>query len=1027
MKFKNYCYLLSTKIWTICLCMIFIMHSNNVFSINNTNTNQSVQSSADFVVKGKVVDKSGAPIIGAFVIEKGTSNGVSTDEKGEFSILLKSGQAVVVCKCIGYLDKEVTVLNASVIDITMEDDAENLQEIVVIGYGTQKKVDVTSAVSSVKQSDFNAGAVQDAGQLIQGKVAGLQISLTTGDPNASTSVMLRGNSSLKGGTAPLILVDGIPGSFETVAPEDIQSIDVLKDGSATAIYGTRGTNGVIIISTKSGKRETPASINYSGYLYVAQQYKTPDFLTAEDLRAKMAEGYSPSGANDKDYGATTDWLGEISRTSISHVHNLTFSAGGKQTSIIANLTFNSRQGTFKNTGVNNMRGRIEATHKMFNNKLTTNISLIAGERNSDSNFSSIVYRHACIQNPTQPVYDEKGNYVERPVYFYNNPVSEINETERMSRSRNLRFVGSMEYKPIESIALKAMYSRRSNSYLSGYYETLKHPSTTENGRNGYASRSANDNINNLVELTADWKQQFGKHFVGAIIGYNYEDNTYETFSASNSDFPTDSYTYNKLEAGGALKDGTAGMNSYKDSYRLIGLFARVTYNYDERYLLMASIRREGSSKFGADHKWGNFPGVSAGWRINNESFLKDVNWINNLKLRFGFGITGININDPYVSLASLNYSGYFFYNNEWVNALIPVRNPNPDLQWEKKYEYNLGLDFDLFGGRLGGSVDVYRRDTKDALWDYSVPVPPYIYGNITANVGEIRNQGVEVAINAIPVQTKNFEWNTNVSYSTNKNQLVSISNDQFQMSQDWFTTGHTGEPIQTTTHRVKVGDPLGNFFGLRSVGIDENGKWVVERLKKDDKGNVTEIFYDLAANATPEDRQVLGNGVPKHFLNWNNHFRLKGFDLTLNMRGAFDFQILNFQEMYYSESSIQYNVLNSAFNKYNAIKISDDQKSYSSTGKQVMKNDSQRYVSEFVENGSYWKIDNITLGYTLNFKKVKWIKQFRVYASCMNLFTFTNYKGLDPEIGMTGLTPGTDDRDKYPTIRTYTLGLNLTF
>jgi TonB-linked SusC/RagA family outer membrane protein len=925
--------------------------------------------------------------------------------------------------------------------VRLLEDSRLVDEVVVIGYGTQKKTDVTSSVASVKSESFNKGAILDAGQLVQGKVAGLQISLTSGDPTSTTSVMLRGNSTLMGTSSPLILVDGVPGSFTTVAPEDIESIDVLKDGSATAIYGTRGTNGVIIITTKTGgRRDAPTEIEYNGYLSVSNQARTADFMTADDLRQRWKEGYSFGGANDQDYGATVDWLDEISRTGIVQSHNLTFRGGGKQTNLLGNLTYEDRKGTFKTSESANVRARFEMAHRMFDDKLTTNLSVIASERTmpalvssaydsrySASFFDAGIYRQAVIQNPTQPVYDENGDYVERPVYFYNNPVSLINERSGETKDRNLRFTGSMEYRPIESLSVKAMYTRRQRNIIGGSYQTHKHPSTVENGYNGAAYRYARQDLSNLIELTANWSKAIDKHTVSAIVGYNYEDNILEDFSITNRDFPTDSYSYNNIGVGMALKKGVdgTGVTSYKRSDKLIGLFARATYNYDDRYLLMLSLRREGSSKFGADHKWGYFPGVSAGWRLNEEGFMEDVDWVSNLKLRAGYGITGININDPYVSLASLNYEGFFLYNGAWINTLIPVRNPNPDLHWEKKYEYNFGLDFDLFGGRLGGAIDVYQRDTKDALWDYSVPVPPYQYGTITANVGQIRNTGLEVLINAVPFRTKDFEWNTNVSFSTNANKLVSISNDQFQMSTDYFYTGHTGEPIQTITHRVKVGDPIGNFYGLKSIGVSAEGKWVVERLNWDaTMENITGRYYDLAENAGDEDRQVLGNGVPTHYLNWNNQLRYKNFDLSIGMRGAFGFQILNFQTMYYGNPTIQYNVLNSAFDGLDVVNVETGEK----TGKKAIINDSQRYVSEYVEDGDYWKIDNLTIGYTFdNLIRSKYIKKLRFYASCLNLATFTGYSGIDPEVRMTGLTPGTDDRDKYPTIRSYTFGLNITF
>ena len=429
-----------------------------------------------------------------------------------------------------------------------------------------------------------------------------------------------------------------------------------------------------------------------------------------------------------------------------------------------------------------------------------------------------------------------------------------------------------------------------------------------------------------------------------------------------------------------------------------------------------------ASKFGADHKWGNFPGVSLGWNLHNESWMKSASWLNQLKLRAGYGITGIDVSSPYQSLASLNYEGSYMYAGEWIQTLVPARNDNPNLRWEKKYEYNIGLDFAVLDERLSGSIDLYQRDTKDGLYYYSVPTPPYQYGTIMANVCHLQNKGVEVLINAVPVRTRDFEWTSSVSLSYNANKLVSLQNDEFQTSSDWFSAGHTGEPIQTTTHRVKEGWPIGNLFGLKSIGVDDDGKWVVERLRYDAEGNVESKYYDYAANAGQNDWQVLGNGVPDFFANFNNTFRYKNFDLNITMRGAFGHQILNYQKMYYGNPTILYNVLNCAFDKFDAV----DAKTGQLTGNKAVLSDSQRYVSYYVENGDYWKIDNVTLGYTKRFKS-DIIKKVRAYVTVNNLATITGYTGLDPEVNFGGFDPGTDSRDKYPTIRAYTFGVNLTF
>lgn len=1002
------CVLLSTNAGEFELSARPLLEVNGVLEISQQK---------DIIITGVIKDASGIELPGVNVIEKGTTNGTMSDMDGRFSLTVSSQMAMLQISYVGFQTQEIAVGNQKSFQIKLMEDSQQVDEVVVIGYGTQKKGDVTSAISSVKAESFVKGAVADAGQLVQGKVAGLNISRPSGDPTGNTQIMLRGISSLKGGSSPLVLVDGIPGSLNTVAPEDIESIDVLKDGSATAIYGTRGTNGVIIITTKASQKEMPPTIEYTGYMSVSNILKRADFMTASDLRQKWNEGYEFLGANGEDFGYDTDWLGEITRTAVSHVHNLSLRGGSKQTHYTASLNYRDNQGTFIETNFKSMTGRFDITHNMFENKVTANVSAILSEHTMPRSWNSYAYRQALIHNPTEPVQNEDGSWFERDLYFYDNPVSYIKETKGEMTRKNNRFSGSLTYRPFDGLTLKAMYARRGTTTTDGYYQTKQHVSTTKNGKNGYAYRKDTDFTNNMAELTANYQKSFGKHSLNALVGYNYEDNTNTFLQVDNYDFPTDAYSYNKLEAGKALQRGEATMTSEKTSDKLIGLFARVGYNYDERYLFMFSLRHEGSSRFGADHKWGNFPGVSVGWRINKENFMQDFKWLDNLKLRAGYGVTGINVGTPYESLSSLNYEGAFLYDGKWTKALTTVRNDNPDLRWEKKQEFNIGLDWDVLDGRLGGTLDYYSRVTRDAIWEYPVPVPPYLYSSMLANVAEMKNNGFELLVRATPVKTKNFEWNTNVSYSTNKNRVVSLSNDKFAMEKDYIYEGDTGEPIQTSTHIIQVGKPIGTFYGLKSVDITEDGLWIVEG-KDPQTGEWTRMLADKTDSNSWQD---LGNGIPTHYLNWNNSFSYKGFDLSINMRGAFGFQILNYQRMYYENAkpSIQYNRLNSAFDPvYGKSPVMDN----------------QRYVSYYVENGSYWKIDNVTLGYTFNkLGKQQVIKNLRIYGSVLNLATITGYKGLDPEIPMDNggdvgvLNAGVDNRDKYPTVRSYTFGVNITF
>ncbi|WP_347156532.1 SusC/RagA family TonB-linked outer membrane protein [Pontibacter chitinilyticus] len=962
---------------------------------------------ADAQISGVVTSsEDNSPLPGVTIVVKGSSIGATTDAQGRYQITVPEN-ATLLFSYIGFTTKEVPVNNQTQLNVSLAPDQKQLSEVVVIGYGTQRKGDVTSSVASVKQEDFTKGAVRDAAQLIQGKVAGLQVSTPSGDPTAGTQISLRGITSLLGNTSPLVLIDGIPGDLNTVAPEDIESVDILKDGSAAAIYGTRGTNGVILITTKKNNGVQRSTIQYSGYASVQTIARRPEFLTADDYRRLIGEG-----VGFEDLGASTDWFKEITRTPFSHTHNLSILGGSANTNYTASLNYRNWEGIFDKSDFQRVIGRVDINHAMFNDKLIINMNMITRNQKywtggDGASFNDYVYRQSVIRNPTDSVRNSNGGWVERSIYFYDNPVAYIAETDGENRQREMRLNGSISWMPVSDLRLKLMASSNNQTEERGYAETKQHVSTVKNGRNGYASRGTDDFRDNLLEFTTDYSKTIGNHRFTALGGYSHQEVTDEGFWMQNWDFPTDQYTYNRMESGSALSRGQAPMSSYKNSYKLIGFFGRLNYTWNDKYMLMASIRHEGSSKFGANHKWGNFPAISAGWRISAEPFMKGITAINDLKLRAGYGVTGLAPNQSYLSLTSLNYGSRFLYNGEWIQQLTPVRNPNPDLRWEKKQEYNAGIDFSLFSNRVYGSVDVYRRNTKDMLWDYQVPVPPYLYNSITANVGEMRNEGLEVLLNLDPVRTQDLQWTTSLNYSTNRNTLVSLSNELFQTTNDFFDTGYTGEPIQESTHRVKVGGPIGDFYGYKSVDIDENGRWIIESETGE------HIPLD---DASPDDKKVIGNGLPKFYAGWNNTVRYKNIDLTVNMRGAFGFQVLNFQRMFYENPKVtQYNMLKSAFdNVYGKARLNSD----------------LAYVSYYVEDGDYWKIDNATLGYTLQMPENKIVRNARIYVSALNLLTITGYKGIDPEVTRTGddgLSPGNDYRDKYPTTRTFTAGINLTF
>ncbi|WP_281310249.1 SusC/RagA family TonB-linked outer membrane protein [Flavobacterium flavigenum] len=960
-------------------------------------------------IQGSIKDVNGVPMPGVSIMEKSTSNGVLSDFDGNFEIVLKNQNSALLVSYMGYISQEVATESKNKVDVILKEDTQELNEVVVVGYGTQKKERVTSAIASIKEKDFTRGAIRDASDLIRGKVAGLTISNGSGDPGASSNISLRGVSTLLGNAGPLILINGVPGSMNTVAPNDIASIDILKDASAAAIYGTRGANGVILITTKTVNKDIAPTITYSTFATINNFYNKADFLDATQQRNFRAQGLRIPYV---DAGADTNWLDQISGSGFAQNHNLALKGGNVKTNYTVNLNYIDETGVFNNTFNKEYRFSFDVNHSMFNDKLKINLNLLNGTQNMGLSEGTVAYayRQAMIRNPTAPIYNSDGTYVEKEdgktKFQYYNPVAIINETIEDRNNTWQRFSANLTLDLLPGWDVGAQFSKNKNTGLNGYAETKKHYSNSINLRNGVASRNTGTTDTDLVEITSKYHKILDKHEFTVLGGYSYQYIVNQGFSASNSDFPTDAFSYNNLGSGNALTDGLAGMGSYKDDNTLIGFFGRVNYNFNSKYDLLVSIRREGSSKFGANYQWGNFPAVSAGWSINKESFLKDVETVNALKLRAGYGVTGVIPNDSYMSLTLYNYEGYFYNDGKWVRGLEPVSNPNPDLRWEKTTEVNMGLDFGFFNNRISGSVDLYSKKTIDMLWRYAVPKPPNVYDWTTANVGKMENKGIEILLNTIPVKTDNFVWNSSMTFSHNKNKLTSLSNNLYQIEGDYINRGNTGDPISFDTHRLEVGQSLGNFWGLKSVDITNNGEWIVELPDGTRKTLEPSMYNDT-------NKQYLGNGIPQYYAGWTNTFSYKKFDLSMVLTGAFDFQILNSQRMFYGNSKTDYNMLSSASDKV--------------YGKAVL-NYNPTYVSYYIEQGDYVKVDNITLSYNFDVKPFKFINAMRLYVSGNNLATFTKYKGLDPEIKREDPTSqGMDNRDKYPSTTGMTLGLNVTF
>ena len=900
---------------SILLVLGFLFTSSTLFAQNR--------------VEGVIYDETKTPLPGAAIMLKGTSDGTITDIDGKFSIDVSETDVLVV-SFIGYEDFEITVGDQSFITINLQPESVGLNEVVAIGYGTQKKGDVTSAISSVKSEDFLAGNVQNAADLIKGQVAGLVITKASGDPNASSSINIRGMVSLEGNSSPLVLVDGIPGSLNTVAPENIASIDVLKDASAAAIYGTRGAAGVIIITTKGGKRQGKAVVTYDGYYTASEFYKKAEFMGPQDIRNGLTAF--------KDAGYDTDWLKGISQNAFTQNHSVSVSGGTDNATYAANITYREEQGIIKSTGNDQLRVNFDINQYFLDDMLKLNLNLVKGFRSNEISDPKYAYRQALIRNPTLPVYNEDSSYREDfSVLQYYNPVAILDEKIGENRGEYTRLTGNITIEPIEGWKTNLMLATHRSFSNDKTYTTSSYYTAQTNNRVGEAYQKSYNDQNDYLELTSNYEKNVNEHRISALGGYSYQDHMEESFWASNYGFPTDYYLYNRMGVGTALNDGNAGMDSDKKEDTLIGFFGRVSYGYRNKYNVLASIRHEGSSKFGDNYKWGNFPSVSLGWTLSNESFMQSFDWLNNLKLRAGYGVTGVIPNDPYQSLVRYGYDGSSYFNGiDWAKGLAIKSNPNPDLKWEVSKEYNVGLDLSVINNRLSVSGNYYWKTTTDMLYWYNVPVPPNRFTQTLANVGEMKNEGFDISINAVPVQMGHFKWQTVVTATHNKNELVSLSNDLYE-SENFLLTNYATDPISLPTHKVEIGMSMGQFWGMKSVGLTEDGFWLIENPETGES-----VKFDDDVKADEDYRQYLGSGLPKVSIGWNNTFTYKKLDLVMQMSGQFGHKILNGQRMFYENNSIAYNRLKSAAdNVYGVAPLAS--------------NLTQTFVSYYLEDGDYMK------------------------------------------------------------------------
>lgn len=966
-------------------------------------------------VTGTVTDTAGEPLIGVTVTVPGTAAGVSTDIDGKYTIRVDS-KGKLRFSYVGYQTVEEAVGGRNVIDIKMKEDSEVLNEVVVIGYGTMDKKELTSAISHIGEKDFLSVSSLDPSMMIQGKVPGVSITNTgAGDPNNQASIQIRGVSSRSAGLGPLIVIDGVPGgNLTNINPNDIASFDILKDGAASAIYGTRGSNGVILVTTKKGSKDGNTHTTYSATLAWDKIIKELDMMNAQDYR-DVRLGWGDRGV---DLGGNLDWLDAVSRTGFTMQHTLTVSGGNERSNYRVSADYRDANGVDLRSNREEYGARASVMHTTKGGLFTINMNVaprIIYRDNADWG----VFRNAIEANPTTPLMDP-----ENPSLYYNfqgqvvgsNPVELQKLEKNHTDTKLLDWDGTLKLNLLpllakdgagnHNLSTQIMFADHQYSNNDSWFRPSTSTLAINSGYDGEASRAYSKERQYVVEWLTNYSTRLAdRHNIKAMVGYSYQYSQYQGFSAWNKDFPNDGLGSDNIGSGELAKEeGEVLMSSYKNDAKLISFFGRVSYDYEGKYLLTASLRHEGSSKFGANHKWGDFPAVSAGWRISQEPFMEDFSWINDLKIRGDYGVTGNQDFGSYNSLSTMTGFGYYFYNGKYYQVWGPSKNVNPDLRWEKGKNWNVGIDFSLFDNRFYGSLNYFNRRQQDLLGNYKVSVPPYLFDETFVNVGTMKNTGFEFDLGFKAVDTKDFTYDFSVIGTVMSNKFVDFSNSEY-VGQDFYNMCGTEDPYPFyNLQRIQKGESLGNFYMWKYAGITEGGDWLVY----DKDGDIIR-----ASQATDADRRIVGNGMPKFTMSTSHNFRYRNFDLALFFRGAFGFDLFNIHDFYYGTRNFTGNVLKKAYGKNFDINP-----------------DANPVVSDyFLERGDYFKLDMLTLGYTLPTPSCRFLDRLRIYGTVKNVFTITKFSGVDPSTyQINGLTPGGQgSRTYYPSTRQFIVGVQLDF
>jgi TonB-linked SusC/RagA family outer membrane protein len=970
---------------------------------------------AENSITGTVKDANGNPLPGVVVKVEGTKNATVTDGNGRYSVDATPSQRLEF-SYLGFVSQTLDASKSN--QVVLKEDNKTLGEVVVVGYGTMRRKDVTSSITTLKQEDLNLGVITTPGELLQGKVPGLVVT-TTANPNGEPSITLRGASTLRTGEAmqPYYIVDGVPGvDLSLVSPDDIESIDVLRDATATAIYGSKAANGVIIVTTKKGNKGA-AHIGYRGYLAVENVAKDLDLATADDLRS-YAQTNNFKLPDDE--GANTDWQKEVERTGLSHNHNLSVSGGTDKSSYNISLNYMNRQGVIKSTDMNRLTARALAQSKVLHDRLNLALGVnYSRTENNDVPSSSergmAVVDAMTYYSPLQPVKNADGSWFSSSsVTNYYNPVSMIHEDEMNYVKKRMQITGKADLAIMKGLTWTAQFSYSDKQDVTSIYHSTQSQIVKTNGE---ANRSTYFSNKKVFETYGNYQTTINDlHRLGFMAGYSWEEsNRNDGFGVTVKNFYSDALKYYDLTYANSI-DGIDGVESGSlSTLRMISFYGRANYSFADKYNIQATIRRDGSSAFGKNNRWATFPSVSGSWRLSEENFIKNLNVFDNLSLHAGYGVSGNSLGfDAFTAIQTYAATGWFPYtdaNGTTTNmhTIGATNNSNPDLKWERTGMFNIGLDFGFFNGRLTGTVEYYDKRTSDLIYYYPVSTNRYAFGTMTANVGDISNKGVELSINAVPVVNKDFKWSTSLNLSHNRNRVEKLSNKQFSVNYineaDCSITGNTG----VYTQRIMEGCPIGQFYTYEWAGYNDKGVsqfYVHDATTGERTGEVTTKPQD-------KDRTKTGSAQPKLTYGWNNTLTYKKWSMNVFFQGVLGNKI------------------------FDAIRAQGNCVSLIAQGKNVFKEcltdqkygdvNAQTPSDRWIEDGSYLRLSTLTLAY--DFGKIgDWVSGLSVYATCNNVFTITGFKGIDPEVDLGGLTPGVQWRNTYyPHTRTIMMGVKVNF